>query len=183
MQMLSLKIIIVKIYYTRIYYPVMSTPDNPNYYLRRTSDKKYSLNGTPYIGDGLSPDSKSFIIYGHAMDNGEMFGTLENYKDIDYKNNHEYILFKTLKEKRIYQVVAAFYTEIDGNNPELFKYYNYCGDLNDEKMNELITKISENSIYGQMNNITKDDKIIMLSTCSYFAKEGRFVLVAKRIEN
>lgn len=168
---------------TPIDYPVMSTPGNPNYYLRRNFDKEYSLSGTPFIGDGLSPESKSFIIYAHNMKNKTMFGTLENYKDIDYKNNHKYIVFNTLNENRVYEVIGAFHTEIDEDNPNLFKYYNYCGNLEREQMEEFIHKISDISIYGKLRDITYEDQIMMLSTCSYFADEGRFIVVAKRIQN
>ena len=50
-------------------------------------------------------------------------------------------------------------------------------------MEEFIHKISDISIYGNLRDITYEDQIMMLSTCSYFADEGRFIVVAKRIQN
>lgn len=166
---------------TPIDYPVMSTPKNPNFYLHRNFSKEYSASGTPFIGDGVSVDSKSFIIYAHNMKNKTMFGTLEYYKDTEYKNIHKYIYFNTLGENRVYEVIGAFYEQIDIGNPRHFNYYNYTGDISENDYNELIRKISDISIYGEIKDIQKPEQLIMLSTCSYFAEEGRFVVIAKRI--
>lgn len=165
---------------TPIDYPVMSTPDNPNYYLRKDFNKNYSVSGTPFIGDGLNTDTKSFIIYAHHMKNKKMFGSLEDYRNIEYKNTHEFIYFNTLNGNKIYKVVGAFYTQID-QDKDFFRYYDYCGNLNADKMNEFIKLLSKYSIYKGNSDINTNDKVIMLSTCSYYAKNGRFVIVAKLI--
>ena len=58
-------------------YPVMkSSEDDPEFYLRRGFDKKYASAGCLFIGGGCNSDSKSFVIYGHNMNNGSMFGAL-----------------------------------------------------------------------------------------------------------
>jgi len=37
---------------TLVNYPVMYTPDDPQYYLRRAFDKSDSQSGTPFVGEG-----------------------------------------------------------------------------------------------------------------------------------
>ena len=37
---------------TRVDYPVMFTPEDPEYYLRRAFDRSASQSGTPFIGEG-----------------------------------------------------------------------------------------------------------------------------------
>ena len=41
---------------TRIDYPVMYTPQDPEYYLHRNFEKKDSRAGTPFLGAGSNPD-------------------------------------------------------------------------------------------------------------------------------
>ncbi|WP_438785605.1 class B sortase [Enterococcus sp. DIV0421] len=163
---------------TSIDYPVMSTPDNPNYYLRRNFKKEYSLNGTPYIGEGIGPDKKCFIIYGHHMKNGSMFGTLEKYEEVGYKDSHPFIYFNIIGESRKYEVIGAF--RVDLENPH-FDYYDYYGDLSEESFDDYISKLSEITLYGEVKDIRYGEQVLMLSTCSYFVEEGRFIVVAKRV--
>lgn len=165
---------------TTIDYPVMSVPHDPNFYLRRNFQKQDSMSGTPFIGEGVDVHSKSFIIYSHNMNNGSMFGTLEKYKDIDYRDAHRIIEFNTMDGKGTYEVIAAFYIDLDQHH---FDYYNYYGDWTEENFNNFIENISRISIYGSVENVHYTDQIIQLSTCSYFVNEGRFVVVAKKINN
>lgn len=169
----------IKIPNTKIDYPVMSTPSNPNYYLRRSFEKENSISGTPYIGEGVDVNSKSFIIYSHNMKNGTMFGTLEKYKDIEYRNSHNLIEFDTLGGQRLYEIIAAYHIDLDKQH---FKYYNYYGDWTEERFNDFIENISKISIYGKVQDVSYADQIIQLSTCSYFTDDGRFVIVAKKIK-
>ena len=55
---------------TKIDYPVMHTPDDMQYYIRRDFYGESSVSGTPFIGDFCSTDSGSMIIYAHNMKNG-----------------------------------------------------------------------------------------------------------------
>lgn len=173
----------LKIPDTPIDYPVMSTPSNPNYYLRKDFDREYSMSGTPFIGDGIGLNSKVFIVYAHNMKNGTMFGTLEKYKSEDYKEKHKYITLETLEEARTYEVIDAFYINLNENKIKIFEYYKYSGDLNENKMEKFKQSLSNVSIYGVSNHINYDDQIMMLSTCSYFVNNGngRFVIVTKLI--
>lgn len=163
---------------TPIDYPVMTTPSAPDYYLRRNFQKKYSISGTPYIGEGLSPDKRIFTIYAHHMKNSSLFGTLENYKNKNYKNEHKFVYFNTMGENRKYQVVGAFYVDLDKPH---FRYYEYNGDITMESFIDFLAGLSNVSMYDEVKDINYSDQIIMLSTCSYFVEEGRFVVVAKKL--
>ena len=66
---------------TTVNYPVMQTPNEPNYYLKRNFDKEYSDLGTPYIQENCDlASSDNLVIYGHHIKGGKMFGALEDYK-------------------------------------------------------------------------------------------------------
>lgn len=55
---------------TPINYPVMYTPDDSQYYLRRAFDKKDAKSGTPFIDAACFEGCGNYIIYGHNMKNG-----------------------------------------------------------------------------------------------------------------
>lgn len=70
---------------TNINYPVMQTPNNPNYYLKHNFEKEYSDLGTPYVQENCDLlTSDNLVIYGHHIKGQKMFGTLENYKSKDF---------------------------------------------------------------------------------------------------
>ena len=70
---------------TGIDYPVMHTPDNHNYYLKHSFEKKWSDYGVPYVdGNCVIGQSNNLVIYGHHMRNGSMFYDLEKYADYSF---------------------------------------------------------------------------------------------------
>lgn len=92
-------------------YPVMQTPNNPNYYLKRSFDKEYSDLGTPYMQENCSlAESDNLVIYGHHIKGGKMFGALEDYKSQSFYEQHKVIAFDTLTEQAEYEIVAVFKT-------------------------------------------------------------------------
>lgn len=171
----------VEIEDTMLNYPVMHTPQNPEYYLRRSFDGSYAISGTPFMDAACNVDSRLVMIYGHHMNNGTMFATLHKYKDKSYWEEHPELRFDTLTEIRTYDIVAAFYTEIryDAEREGLFEYYKYIGDVTDERFEEYVAGITDLAMYDTGIEIAPEDKLVTLSTCSYHTDEGRFVLVAK----
>lgn len=162
-------------------YPVMNTPDDPEYYLRRGFDKEEAVSGSLFIGEGWKPEGGNTIIYGHHMKDGTMFGKLDEYSNWEYAKEHPLIRFDTLTEKGEYQVIAAFYSQIHSlEEKDAFRYYWYI-DLSDKKrFEEYVTKVKAASIYDTGVEAVYGDKLLTLSTCSYHAKEGRFVVVARK---
>ena len=77
------------IYDSTIDYPVMQGPDDL-YYASHDIYKNTSLTGAIYLAASNSPDySDSYnLIYGHHMDNGAMFGSLDNFRVDSYFNGH-----------------------------------------------------------------------------------------------
>lgn len=169
---------------TKLDYPVMHTPDNMEYYLRRTFDKKYSISGTPFMDKNCTADSRLVLIYGHHMDNGTMFAPLHNYRKKEFWDSHREIRFDTLTETRTYEVISAFYTEIDATGTKgLFDYYNYSGDLTDQQFDTYIANVKALSVHTSDTEVTKEDRLLTLSTCSWHSETGRFVVVAKLKES
>ena len=75
-------------------YPVMHTPDRPQYYLRRNFEKEYSIAGCIFLADENRTTDNHQLLYGHHMKDKSMFGSLEDYmRDEDYFKEHREIRF------------------------------------------------------------------------------------------
>ncbi|MBQ8894607.1 MAG: class B sortase [Clostridia bacterium] len=169
----------IKIEGTRIDYPVMQTPDSPNYYIRRGFDKKYSYYGVPYAAENCNVNTSSnVVIYGHNMNNGSMFSDLEKYYSYQFYEAHPYIQFDTLEGFGTYQIVAVFKT-VAGSDDE-FAYFRFA-DGNEERFNSYIEKCKALSLYEIKIPVTYGDRLITLSTCEYSKDNGRLAVVAKKI--
>lgn len=165
---------------TRIDYPVMYTPEEQEYYLRRAFDGSASSSGSLFLDTRYSEKGRMYIVYGHKMRNQSMFGTLTSYEKEKYWKKHPLISFDTLYEEGEYEVVAAFYSRIYGEGEEGFRYYEY-GDLSEEeRFAEFKSGIEGAALYDTGVTLNYGDTVLMLSTCSYHTDDGRFVVVARK---
>lgn len=174
----------IKIDDTPIDYPVMYTPLDEQFYIYKDYDKNYSSSGTLFIGAGasLTRPSENMIIYGHHMANNTMFKPLDKYEDEEYYKKHKYITFDTLRQTGTYEIVAAFKTKIYYYEQDGFMYYTYT-DLSTKDDFEFFKKnINELKLYDTDADIEFGDQMITLSTCAYHTYNGRFVVVAKKVD-
>ena len=79
------------------------------------------------------------------------------------------------------KIISAFESKIYNDSEEVFKYYNFINANNEEEFNNYITNIKKLSIYDTHKTAEYGDELITLSTCAYHTKDGRFVVVAKKI--
>ena len=165
---------------TTINYPVIQTPDEPNFYLKRNFEKAYSDLGTPYIQENCNiAESDNLVIYGHHIKGGKMFGALEDYKSKSFYEEHKTIQFDTLTEQAEYEIVAVFKTV--AYSVEGFRYYDFVNAENEEAFDAYIGKCKELALYDTGVNAKYGDRLITLSTCEYSAQNGRLVVVAKKV--
>lgn len=167
---------------TEINYPVMkSSEDNPEYYLHRDFDRNYSYSGSLFIGGGCNIDSDVFIIYGHNMNNGSMFGNLDDYKSDAFAAEHSEIILDTLTGRRVYRVFAAFESKVFEEPTDSFVYYDVVGNRSKTEYSEIIQSIKDMSSIQIWNEPTWPQQLLFLSTCSYHTEKGRFVVAAYRV--
>lgn len=165
---------------TNIDYPVMQTPDNPDFYLKHGFDKGYSEYGVPYVQEECDIDtSDNLIIYGHNMKNGSMFADLNQYKSRDFYEQHKIIRFDTLSAFSEYEIVAVFKTVATAS--EGFKYYHFIDAEDEAAFDAYIAGCKELSLYDTGVSAKYGDRLITLSTCEYSRTNGRMVIVAKLI--
>ena len=169
---------------TDINYPVMYTPDDPEKYLHMDFYGNYSESGVLFIDGECVPGGNHYIIYGHHMFNGSMFGNLPKYEKEEYYEDHKLIHFDTMTEEGTYEIFAAMYSkDYDRNETGVFKYYNYKTLNSEIVFNEFVYNAKQESIYDTGVTPQFGDEILTLSTCNYHTEDGRFVVMARKIKN
>lgn len=166
---------------TQADYPVMWTPSEPNYYLRRAFDQSDSASGTPFIGEGADINSDCLIIYGHEMQNGAMFGELDRYADPAFAAQKLPITIYTRTEVRTYEVFAALQTRILAQGEAGYRYQNAAGPLDQAGFDALVGWLKSNALYDSGVTPSYGEQILILSTCSYHTENGRFLVAARRV--
>lgn len=168
---------------TKINYPVVKTPEEPNYYLRRGFDGEYASCGCPYVQEDcdVNTPSDNLVIYGHNMRNGTMFGELDKFERKEFWEDHKTLSFNTLTDEQEYEIVAVFKTFVYSDSPEAFKYYRFVNAENEEEFDTFIERCKELALYDTGVDAAYGDKLITLSTCEYSRANGRLVVVAKRV--
>lgn len=173
----------IRIEDTNINYPVMHTPDNPDFYLKHSFEKEYSDYGCPYVQENcdVQKPSDNLTIYGHHMKNGSMFADLEKFKSQDFWQVHKTISFSTVTDRYEYEIISVFKTVVYTDSPDSFKYYHFVDAETPGDFSAFVEKCKELSLYDTGVSAEYGDKLITLSTCEYSRTNGRLVVVAKRI--
>ena len=171
----------IKIDGTKINYPVMQTPNSKVYYLYRNFQKENSKHGSIYVREecDVFKPSDNLTIYGHHMKNGSMFAGLMNFRNYSFYQDHKYITFDTLVEHHTYEIFAAFTTT--ATMGQGFRYHDFIDAATEAEFDEFVSTCKELSHYNTGITPEYGDKLITLSTCEYSQRNGRLVIVAKRV--
>ncbi|NBH35757.1 class B sortase [Clostridiaceae bacterium] len=165
---------------TAIDYPVMYHPAEENYYLHRDFYGEYSANGCLFLSELCDPyTSDNRIIYGHHMNSGKMFAALDQYKDSAFYLEHPLISYNTLRGSETYQIFAVFCTPVYTGND--FPYYTFTKAEDAADCQRYIKAVKERALYDTGISAVFGDKLLTLSTCEYSQKNGRMVVMAKKI--
>lgn len=172
----------IRIEGTRINYPVMQTPDEPNYYLKRDFYKQDYRYGSIYAHEtaSMKPVSDNVTLYGHNMADGSMFADLHKYTDEEFYKEHPYITFDTLYSHQTYKIIAVL--ETTDWLATGFAYH-YFVDGDEGEFSDFIAECKALSLYDTGESAVYGNKLLTLSTCDNDVSDshGRFVVVAKKV--
>jgi len=168
---------------TRISYPVMQTPNSPEYYIDRNFQQEYSTSGTLFASSICDVDLPSDVvtIYGHRMKTGAMFGSLGDFLDADFFSARQTIIFDTFTARNEYRIYGVFVEAV--NTGTDFMYYRYNQFADESMFNDFMKGIKDNLVIENPDFTPKfGDQMLLLSTCEYTHDDGRLVLVAVRVQ-
>lgn len=169
---------------TDIDYPVMQTPGDNEYYLRRGFDKLYATSGSLFLDErcSLGPDATAnWLIYGHNMSDGSMLGQLDRYADPDFYAEHPTFTFDTLTTPGTWQVVAVIRTKLGADE---LPYYTFFDAQDRATWQRRVDAILDLALYDTGVTPEYGDQLLTLSTCgtSSFYTDERFAVLAVRTE-
>ena len=164
-------------------YPVMQCADN-EFYLHHDFDKREDRYGCLYVKDiaDVNTPGTNFVIYGHNMKDGTMFGMLDQYLEQSFYEKHRQIFFDTLYEERKYEIMSVFLSNANGDKETGFKYYQFYQADTEEEFAYFYDHIMDKSLHDTGVTAEFGDTFLTLSTCAYHEEDGRIVVVAKRVE-
>lgn len=149
-------------------YPVVQHPTDNTYYLEHNLDGSEGFPGCIYTEDYNRKDftDPHTVIYGHNMDNDTMFSRLHNFSDPERFAGDHYIFIYTEDAAYAYQVFAAY------EYGAIHLLDNF--DLDNEYVYEQYLKdvMSVDNTPARVANVrhdievTKEDRIVTLSTCT-----------------
>ena len=161
---------------TVINYPVGQASNN-SYFLDHTLNGRYNSGGClflDYRNSGDFSDDNS-IIYGHHMNNGTMFNTLEDYRRQDYFDEHPVIYMTTEDAKYRLEIFAGYVT------PSTSDAY-VMNFRSDSQKQAWIDARYAKSRFESGIVVTPEDNIVTLSTCVYDYTNARYVLHCKLVK-
>ena len=168
---------------TSINYPVLQGTDN-EYYMTHNYKKEKSKNGSIFLNYKYDWNitSNNLLIYGHNLNNGTMFQELLKYSDKNFYINHPIIRFTTEKEDSEFEIISVFKSRVYYNTEQnVFRYYFFINPSSEEEYNNFVQNAKNSSMYNIDSTATYGDQLITLSTCSYHVKDGRFVVIGKKL--
>ena len=160
---------------TPINYPIVQSEDN-SFYLRRLTDGSWNMPGTLFLDYRCNADfsDSPSIVYGHNMKNDSMFGILPNYCEQRYFDEHPIMYLLTPETDYRVDMFAGFVTPADS---EVYRL-----QLSDEEKQQLVEQAKEQSDFTAEVEVSAEDCLLVLSTCSYEYSDARYVLIGKLTE-
>lgn len=164
---------------TVINYPVVQGTDNDTY-LHTRFDKQWSGGGTLFVDYRMEKDFKGFnsIIYGHHMKDGSMFRSIRGYtKEEGYYDKHKTLELATPHGNYHLVVFSAFITKATDEDTYKMTY----DEAEKQAYIDRAWERSELPITRDSVDVTKDDRLVTLSTCAYDYEEARYIVMCKMV--
>ena len=162
---------------TNVNYPVVQTSNN-DYYLTHAFDR--SVNGAGWVfadfRDNFDVMSKNTVIYAHGRKDKVMFGSLTNTLSPNWYTNpdNQIIQLSTIKYNTMWQIISIYKIQAES-------YYITTDFSSDASFSKFAENMRGRSIYDFGVDVTKDDKLLTLSTC-YNDNGIRLVVQAKLVK-
>ncbi|NLO84299.1 MAG: class B sortase [Clostridiales bacterium] len=162
-----------------------------DHYLDHDFYGRYSKGGTVFIDEeNENWETDPYVIYyGHHMKDGSMFGPLIDYQELDYFKENTAIEVHSLYDNQVTQYVpfAVVDASVRLNHEEYFflrRYETYASPIDSTAVHAFIAELQDRSLYEIPGlDVTAEDQIICLVTCSYRLKDGRLMVFCRRLHD
>ncbi|MEG1158508.1 MAG: class B sortase [Christensenellaceae bacterium] len=160
---------------TKVDYAVVQGKDNI-YYLDHDALLQKNIEGAIFMDVANKSDftDRNTVLYGHRMNNGNMFAGLHDFEDTDFFAQHKALkLYFPNDIMYEYEIFAAY----EAGDDHILSSWDFSDDVQWEKY---LTQIGTADKKANIDRsaVGKDDKILTLSTCVRGEDSRRYLLQA-----
>ena len=154
---------------TRIDYPVMQGKNNTEY-LNKAPNGEFSLSGSIFLD---SRNEKMFsdhysLVYGHHMEYGAMFGSLDGYADREYFDAHKTGTLTVIKGAE-YKITFFASCKAQATEKVIF-------DPPESDNLSLLEYLNKHSLVYYPQEVNAGSRLIALSTCQSAESNERMIV-------
>ena len=143
------------------------------------SEIKFGTDGWRAIIDKDFTDTNT-VLYGHNLKDKTMFSSLHNFEDEDVFNQDNYIFVYTEDYVYVYQIFAAY----EYDSLHLLVNFDYSNEyVYQDYLDSIFEGTGRESNVKTDVEVTTEDKIITLSTCTSDHNSNYRYLVAGKLLN
>ena len=167
----------IKVNNTNVNYSILKHTDN-EYYLKHDFNKNYNIYGWVFADyrDDFEYFGNNTLVYAHNMTDRSMFGSLVwCLRESWYTNNeNQFIKISTPKSNTIWKIFSIYTIK-----PEVYYLKTYFESPEEHQI--FLNVLKGRSIHNFNEDVTPNDKILTLSTCSDDGTK-RVVIHAKMVK-
>ena len=161
---------------TPINYPIVQGKDN-KYYLSHRADNSSNENGAVFLNKSNSPNftDDNSILFAHHLATGDMFTSLEKYRDQKYYQAHPTMDLITPTATYKIQLIAGYV--LDGASPIFPTRF-----ATDGEQKQFLDNARKQSVFTSKVQVASKDKLITMCTCTYDYNNARLAVVGKLVK-
>lgn len=163
----------ITVYGTGIDYPLTQAEDNDKY-VNTDAKGNYSLSGSIFLDCRNSQDFSDAvsILYGHDMVEHKMFGDLASFEKKSYFEKHRF--GKLYYGDQWHGVEFFAFLEADAYDGTV-----YAPQLSAADLPAFAQMLSKRAEHTRQVDVTPEDHVVLLSTCTQGSTNGRHILAGK----
>ncbi len=153
------------------------------FYMDHDALGNQNVNGALFLDSGISLKERpyTYIIYGHNMKSGAMFGSLRNYENSTFYHNDPFITYDTMYETGRYVIFAVGSVSIQPRSRHYVDFFSFLS-ANVQTRQKAIDALKAASVYSCPIEVLPDDQLLILVTCVE-KNEDRRIVAARRIRD
>lgn len=168
----------IKLDGTIIDYPVLYRENDNKYYLKHNYDGQYHKYGSIYLNGYNSVDDRSLVIFGHNINNNYncMFKELTKFEKKSFFDNNKTLYLDIGNSSTEWEIIGVAVNKLDKDKNIFMKT-----DFQDEdEFQKYVENIKDNCLYTRDFEISENEQLVCLTTCSYHSNNCRTIVFAKR---
>lgn len=160
---------------TKVDYPLLQHPTDDAYYLGHNLDGSEGYPGCIYTESRNRKDftDPNTILYGHNMKDGSMFGSLHNFEEAAFFEEHRYAFLYTEEQTFVYELFAAY----EFSDDHLLYAYDVTTETGYQEYLDTVFAVRDmGAHFREGTEVTTEDKILTMSTCISTKPENRYLV-------